>query len=411
MKRILHFTPLICSIVFSGAVAMGVDLDSYTSPNQGPKVASAMRPYGEEATAAEGYVAEEEPEKWLSGSVVGSWADGFGQVGDRWQFNQVWMTIQKSADTNLPYDFGYHFDAVFGTNNLQCAGDGGFDGKWGVSGDGYAASLYQAYLEASIGKLSGKFGKFGTLLGYESVDASANAFATHSHMFNNEPATHSGGLFTWAPADALELNVGLVAGADNSWQNYRGDSGFLFGATLNLDERVSISYASELLQTHSELGENRAAQSWGYYELGGFPIGDQNEYLQTVTAELKFTDQLSYAFTTNYGTMEDRATKTHRYNQYGFANYLTYAFTDCFSTALRYEYYLRELDSKGMPAGYVNLPDAEKVKGKYHDVSFALTYKPVENIFILPEIRYDWVNAGGFKDNGVTGAVAFGIVY
>ena len=396
MKRIIHFTPLICSIVFGGAVAMGVDLDSYDGPAQGPKVASAMRPYGEEA-AMEGIV-EEEPEKWISGSFVGSWADGFGQVGDRWQFNQVWMTIQKSADTNMPYDFGYHFDAVFGTNNLQSLGDGGFDGKWGISDDGYAASLYQAYVEGSVGKLVGKFGKFGTPIGYESVDASANNFATHSHMFNNEPATHSGALFTLAPGAPLELSVGLVAGSDNSWQNYRGDTGLVFAATLNLDERFTISYASELLQTHSLLGENRAAQSWGYYLLGGLPIGDQNEYLQSVTAELGLSDQLSYAFQTNFGTMEDRETKTRRYGQYGFANYLTYAFTDCFSASVRYEYYLQQVKPTN-------------VEGKYHDVSFGLLYKPMPNIFILPEIRYDWMNVAGLKADGVTGAVAFGITY
>ena len=408
MKRIIHLTPLLCSIVFGGAAAMAVDLDSYSGPAQGPKVASAMRPYGEEAAfGAEGIV-EEEPEPWLSGSVVGSWADGFGQAGNRWNLNQVWLTIQKSADTNLPYDLGYHFDAVFGTNNLQCSGDGGFDGKWGVSDDGYAGSLYQAYIEGSVGQLVGKFGKFGTPIGYESVDASANNFATHTHMFNNEPATHSGALFTLAPGAPLELSVGLVAGSDNSWQNYRGDTGLVFGAALNLDERFTITYGSELLQTHSLLGENRTAQCGGYYVLGGEPIGDQNEYLQSVTVELGLSDQLSYAFQTNYGTMQDREMKKRRYGQYGFANYLTYAFTDCFSASVRYEYYVQQLKLSAAPTANLG---KDHLDGEYHDVSFGLLYKPAPNIFVLPEIRYDWMNIIGAKNNGLTGAVAFGIVY
>lgn len=50
--------------------------------------------------------------------------------------NQVWLTFQKSVDTERAYDFGYHVDAIFGANNLQCFGDGGFDGKWGVSNSG-----------------------------------------------------------------------------------------------------------------------------------------------------------------------------------------------------------------------------------------------------------------------------------
>lgn len=404
MKRIAYFTPLLCTVIFGGTAALAVDLDSLNgAPSQTPKVASAMRPYGEEVAAPyqTDFTMEEPavPEKWISGNIVGSWCDGFLQTGNRWNMNQAWLTVQKSVDSNMPVDYGYHVDAIFGTNNLQCFGDGGFDGKWGVSEDGYCASIYQAYAELGLGKLSGKFGKFGTLLGFEDVNAANNAFATHSHMFNNEPTTHTGGLFTWAPDDALELNVGLVAGSDNSWQNKRGDTGFLFGATLTPAEGFSISYASELCQVHSRLGEQRVAQSGGYYLLGGANIGDQNEYLQTFTASLDLSEQLSYSFVSNYGTMEDRATRTHRFSQYGFANYLIYSISDQLTSAVRTEYY------------YCTLRKAEDSEGKIYDVSYGLTYKPVENIFILPEVRYDWINVAGVKSKGVTGAVACGIVF
>lgn len=390
-----------------GSVALAVDLDSYAGPSRAPKVASAMRVYGDEATAnaatpvagLETAEEPEEPEKWISGSVVGSWSDGHIQSGDVWKLDQTFLTVQKSANTDLPFDYGYHVDAIFGTNNAQSYGDGGFDGKWGISGDGYAASIYQGYVEFSVGKLTGKFGKFGTLLGYESIDTASGDFYTHTHMYDNEPLTHSGGLFTWAPTDAFNVSVGLVDGADNSFQNYKGDTGFLFGASLKLSDRLSVAYASELNQVHSGSGEDRVAQSGGYYDLGGESIGDQNEYLQTVTVNLDLTDKLSYAFVTNYGTMEDRATRTHRYGQYGFANYLTYAVSDQLSSAVRYEYYLAKLYG------------SQKAEGNYHDVSYALKYKPTENVFIMPEVRYDWEDNAGDKDDGVTGAVACGFVF
>ena len=35
----------------------------------------------------------------------------------------------------------------------------------------------------------------------------------------------------------------------------------------------------------------------------------------------------------------------------------------------------------------------------------------MENMFILPEIRYDWVDELGAEDNGVTGAVGFGVLF
>lgn len=155
------------------------------------------------------------------------------------------------------------------------------------------------------------------------------------------------------------------------------------------------------MQVHSALGANRAAQSFGYYDLGGVSIGDQNEYLQSVTVNLGLSDKLSYSFTTNYGTMEDRATRTQRYSQFGLANYLTYKHTDNVSSNLRYEYYTQQLEGNNLDTN----------DGNYHDITYTVNYMPTENMFILPEIRYDWVDELGAKDNGVTGAVGFGVLF
>ncbi len=399
MKRIACFSSLLGIAVIGGSAAMGVDLDNLNgAPAQGPKVASAMAPVSMENPEVSFDAEPEEPERWISGHLVGSWTDGFVSEGSPWSLDEAWMTVQKSVDSNLPFDIGYRVDALFGRENAQCYGDGGFDGKWGVSDDGYGASIYQGYAEIGLGKLSAKVGKFGTLLGVESFDAAECDFKTHSYQYENEPLTHSGVLFDYAPGDVLDLNFGLVAGADNSFGNRWGDTGFLFGATLNLDEHFSIGYASELMQVHSALGEQRSAQSAGYYELGGEDIADQNEYLQTVSVNLDLAENLHYTFGTNYGTMADRATKTHRYSQYGFANYLTHDVNDKLSHSVRYEYYLQKLQT------------GEKNEGRFHDLSYAIKYKPCENVYLLPEIRYDWVEAEG-KDNGVTGAVAVGVLF
>lgn len=415
MKRILLLASLI------GATTLGSSAFAYnyvfrsipeTSDAAAATPAAATEPYAVDGSYDIGAYEAPEANKLFSGSIVGSWADGFGQTGDRWTMNQVWLTSERevSGDPGR-IDLGYRVDALFGTNNLQSSD--GFDGKWGVSGDGYCASLYQAYGQIGFGKLSLKGGKFGTTIGYESVDASANPFATHSHMFNHEPTTHTGGLFTLQATDTFSIDVGLISGIDNSFDNRRGDTGFLFGANLDLAENFSISYASELTQNHSELGENRLGCSWGYYDdLFGLPIGDSDEYLQTVTASVGLTDKFNYAFVSNYGCMSDRATHTNRYSQLGFANYFTYDITCCLKAAVRYEYYTQWLADEGKTLGTTG-----EARQNIHDVSFGLTYKPVEHIFILPEIRYDWVETGDIKgknsvkDDGVTGAVACGFVF
>lgn len=416
MKRILLFAALV-GAVSAGSPALAYNFVSRSIPATenipGAPVAANLPPatdgsyeIGEAAPAP-----EEETSKFLSGSIVGTWKDGYGHDGAPWNMEQVWLTSEREVDSKRPgLDFGYRVDAVFGTNVLQSSD--GFDGKWGVSGDGYGASLFQAYGQLGYGALSLKAGKFGTTIGYESVNYADNDFVTYTHMFDHEPTSHTGGLFTWQLADTFSLDFGMVSGIDNSFDNRRGDTGFLFGASLDLAENVSVSYAGALTQVHSELGEDRLSTSYGYYDLAGTSIGDADEYLQTVTANIDFTDRFSYAFVTNYGTMSDRANHDSRYGQLGFANYFIYQLTDTLSSGVRYEYYTQWLDRAGKPLGTTG-----DVKQHCHDISFSMKYKPVDLIYIQPEVRYDWVETGDVKnkvtekEDGVTGAVACGFTF
>lgn len=422
MKRILLLASILGATVLTGTTfgynvyrtIPGIDDASVAEPAspQSAGVPGAAVPYSDSSAYSVGSFEEPvEPQKLFSGSIVGSWSDGFLHSGNTWNMDQVWLTSEKSVNTAKTggVGYGYRVDALFGTNILQSSD--GFDGKWGVSDDGYGASIYQAYGQIGWGKLSLKAGKFGTTIGIESVDASANNFATHSWMFKHEPATHTGGLFTLQATDTFNIDFGMISGIDNSFDNRRGDTGFLFGAGLQLAENVTISYASELTQIHSELGENRLGCSYGYYDLAGEMIGDSDEYLQTFTATVGLSDKLNYSFASNYGAMSDRATHTSRYQQFGVANYLSYALTEQLTASCRYEYYQQWLEQAAVSGGNGDSKQA------IHDVSFSLLYKPIESLFILPEARYDWIETGDFKNHstvstdGFTGAVACGFVF
>jgi len=349
---------------------------------------------------------EEESSKFLSGSVVGVWKNGFGRGANATQLDQVWLTSERMIDTETRrVDVGYRVDALFGVNNAQCYGDGGFDGKWGVSNDGYGASIYQVYGEIGVGKLSLKVGKFGCLVGYEPTDLSESDFNTLSHMCLHEPAAHSGGLFSYRATDKFSVNFGLSSGPDRSFENRFGDSGFLFGAAWQATDDLSIGYASELNQIHSALGEDRAGTSFGYYsDLGGVSVGDSDEYLQSVTVDWSLSEKLSYAFTTNYGSMSDRAEHRARYGVFGFANYLTYDLTDKLTSALRFEYYMERLEESGRPL------DVKADELKCYEVTYGLIYRPSEHIFVRPEVRYDWTKLAE-ESNGFTGSVGFGATF
>ena len=386
----------VATIGTSASFAQNNDDTNYAPASYAPAPYSTL--YAEESAdvdvAEEG--GEEDVDRWFSGSMVGTWLDGFLREGNgrAANLNQIWLTGEKAIDTSLrPIDFGGRIDAVFGTTNAQCA-DGGFDGKWGVSGDGYATSLYQAYGEIGINKLTAKIGKFGTLLGFEPFDNAPCALNTHTYMYNHEPMTHCGVLFNYALADPFSLDFGMVSGTDNSFENNFGDTGFLFGASFTPEENFSLSYASQLNQTHAD---NYGSFSWGYYALGGDDVGDKNEYLQTVTLTTNLSDQLGIVLTTNYGTMEDRAEQIERYRQIGAAGYILYKVTDRLDANLRYEYYTQKLVQ-------------EDVEARYHDVGFAFIYRPTDHIFVRPDARYDWVDEGE-KSDGFTGAVSCGLTF
>lgn len=341
----------------------------------------------------------------FSGNAVASWMDGFG-AGNRLNLNQIWLTGERALDTETyGFDWGYRIDAMFGTNTAQCVNDGGFDGSWTPSGDGYAASIYQIYAEVGVGNFSLKVGKFGTLLGYESVDATENLFNSASYMYYHEPATHCGGLLTYDMTEKLSFNFGITTGSDTSFENDDDDIGFLFGVGYQITDRLYVGYAAHWASIHGGEDGRRSNNSYDYYDLfNGSPVGDHDEFLQTVTVSWDITDRFNYTFVTNYGSMTPddapRLDSGVAYDQVGIANYFSYELTEKVTLALRYEWFNQTANFNG------NSQDAN-----YHDVSFSAIYRPIENVIVRPEIRYDWIDEKNEKDEGVSGGIGVAILF
>ncbi len=365
---------------------------------------------GVETAATPPLVYELKPERRFefSGNAVASWWDGFG-AGNSLNLNQIWLTGQRALDTETHgFDWGYRIDALFGTNTAQCVNDGGFDGGWTPSGDGYAASIYQMYAEVGVGNFSLKVGKFGTLLGYESVNATENLFNSASYMYDHEPATHCGGLLTYDMTEKLSLNFGITTGSDTSFENDDDDIGFLFGVGYQITDRLYVGYAAHWASIHGGEDGRRSNNSYDYYDLfDGVPAGDHDEFLQTVTVSWDVTDRFNYTFVTNYGNMTSDLvyenadfSSSPSYDQVGIANYFSYELTEKVTLAFRYEWFNQSAETGG-----------ESKEANYHDVSFSAIYRPTENILIRPEIRYDWINEMGEKDEGFAGGIGVGFLF
>jgi len=138
------------------------------------------------------------------------------------EFNlyQLDLFIEKAVTKASTWDVGGRFDFMFGTDCRYTQATGNWD--MGLISQRnlrfYDIAMPQAYVEvfAPIGNgLSGKFGHFYTIIGYESVPSPLNFFSSHSYSFKSSPCTTTGALFSYALNEQWGLNFGAVTGADN----------------------------------------------------------------------------------------------------------------------------------------------------------------------------------------------------
>lgn len=366
--------------------------------------ATAVKTSGAEEAAEElGEIEsdEYEPRTQFSGFILGSWWDGFGtEDTNRTNINQVWLTAERELDTETyGADWGYCVDMVFGTSHAQSAD--GFDGKWGESGDGYGASFFQAYAEVGVNNLSVKVGKFGTTVGFESFKGIEPIYNSYSYMYDHEPLTHCGALATYDVSDRFSVNFGVTTGSDNSFENPNDDIGFLFGASYQITDRLSVGYTGLWNRAN---GPDRASFSYDFFDLfEGTTADDCDEYLQTIIVGWDITERFNYSFVCNYGSMAEKHTSNALYGQVGIGNYFTYELTEKITAGLRYEWF-KQWSEDGADVA------ADFTEASYHEVSLGVAYNMNEHVLIRPEIRYDWVNEGE-KDDGFSGGLGVAVKF
>lgn len=306
------------------------------------------------------------------------------------QANQVWLGMKKEADGSHGLDWGFAVEGYFGPEGWfgQSWGDAKFDYGW-QDGD-YHTSIPQLYFQLGYGDWSVKIGKFETVLGYESLRAPDFFFYSHSHMYNlQEPYSHTGAFFEYTPNDKFYLGAAYINGADSSFENKYDDVGFLGIVSYQFTEKLNVCYAVMF---------NRNG-------LGDYPNGERRDhsgtdnYFHSLTAGYDITKKLSYGFQWNYSDVRYRGQSDHDYS-YGIANYLIYQFNDRWGVGFRTDWLKGTYD------------------GELSEYTIGLNWKPLRNVSIRPEVRYDYYsgksdkpfNGGRNRDqfsSGVCGVVSF----
>jgi hypothetical protein len=333
---------------------------------------------------------------WVSAGIyANAWGAKYNgpltmrEYGNGATVDQTWFYFEKAIDNGgCGFDWGGRVDFIWGADgpDTQCFGDGGWDGRWFTSkDDNYGSALPQLYGELAYNDTSVKIGHFYTIIGYEVVPAPDNFFYSHSDIMAFEPFTHMGALVTHKWNDRVTFHGGWVNGWDNGWLNPSGASAFLGGATLELTEKSTLTYATSF----GTLWDTKNS-------LGGVVTIDLNNtgYLHSIVLETKLTPRLTYVLQSDFLTrrfdvaIDYQAIPDVAYRipsrVYGVNQYLFYEINEKLLAGMRVEW-LRNEEA-------IDYGQAGRISQSYNTsaLTLGLNVKPTSNIVFRPEIRWDW---------------------
>lgn len=321
--------------------------------------------------------------------------------------NQILLTTERPLDTTAKtFDWGYKLQVMVGTDARYTRMVGEFDR--GIDNQ-IMPDVVEAYLNTHFpvltpGGIDLKVGQFVTLEGAEYIDSTSNFFYSHSYIFNfGIPLKHLGAMATAHVNKNLDLFAGITRGVNTSFTDNNDELAFHGGVGLNLWDGKAIITAT----TH--IGAEN-------------PHDNENlRYLNDITAVIKLTEKLTATTDLNYAREDSVEAQA-----YGIAQYFTYAFSDKISAGIRGEVFRDDSgffvaqfqgnnDFLNLQRGDLGKLHKRSVGGgatTYGALTVGLNYKPIPNLLIRPEIRYDNALNGNrpFNDSKdrdmLTGALA-----
>ncbi len=249
--------------------------------------------------------------------------------------------------------------------------------------------LTEAYVEylAPVGKgLKFTFGKWVTYHGAEVIEAKDNPNYSRSFLFNYAiPFTHTGLKAGYAFSEALNANVYLVNGWDNTDDNNKGKTG---GLSVGYTPFEQLSTTFNLMYGPEKDNNNH-----------------DNRFLFDWVGTVKPAKNLSFILNFDYGSEQHSAADGGTAVWWGGAGIAKYDVSELFSVALRYEYFD---DRDGVRTGTAQ---------KLQEVTFTPQFTLARNLLLRPEYRHDWSTEQSFparsdgnkKKNQDT--IALGVMY
>ncbi len=299
-------------------------------------------------------------------------AGAFNNSPHRVNLHQGWLYAEKVADGSKGLDWGFRMDAMYGIDAGDTQSFGNPAGSWDnggkfTKGADYGFAIPQLYAELASGDWSFKAGHFYTLVGYEVVTAPDNFFYSHAlTMFNTEPFTHTGVLATYAASDDTTIYAGWTAGWDSGFDSVDGGSNFLGGFSTAAGENATFTYITT--------AGNFGARS-----------GGASGYGHSLLLDIALQEDLNLVLQSDMVNIRDTGD-----DQLGINTYLIKSISEKIGVGVRSEWW-----KNGGTSQYA--------------VTTGVNIKPMDNLIVRPEIRYDWddPNVGSQTTFGVDAIVTF----
>ncbi len=293
----------------------------------------------------------------------------FNDQANSFQQIQTWLEVAKNIDTSkkevqlgfkgsIFYGSDYRFTLARGLANEQIE-----DRR------NYGYDPIYLYAEIFLPNLGGngttvRAGRWGTLIGYEVIDAVNTPFLTKSYNFQYNPFTHTGVMATTQINDNVTMYHGVVTGSD-VFIDPAGRATYVGGVKYAPSEgKSSIAFNTVIGNAQFHVPEN-------------FP--HFNSYNIVYTNNL--TDNLTYVLDATASHMNG-IPNIGSASWYGFANYFLYKVNDKLAINTRLELFD---DVKGARTG---------TEGLYYEGTLGATWTPKDWLLVRPFMRYDYNSQG-----------------
>ena len=289
--------------------------------------------------------------------------------------NQLYFAVGRDLVLDCTWNWGFRMDILAGADAFENASlERGFlDHAWSEGTFSYGVDVPQFYVDFHMPILTKRgvdvrVGHMYTHMGFEVWPGTDTDFYSHSYeSFYGIPFTNTGVDTIVHIGDTLDWHNGLYVGWDNVFEdNNRAWSWMGKLAWNSCDERTSVTLA---------------------YMFGPEQDNNNQDYRTLITLNMSHTfgrcNQWRWDLAGIVGFDPNASDAGQDTQWYGALTNLFYTINPKCRLGMRAEWFA---DPQGFRTGFAT---------DYYDVTLGLTYKPLQNVRIRPEVRVDWAGYQG----------------